>query len=334
VKAVGCGEQLLNFRLGQRFAVEADAHLEVEERLRAEARRRVASDRGRDLRAWWTIRAPGGRNSNDDAGSLKAGLISQQLKSLRGRPPQRVIDLSRLDHRLQPRTFGSRALDRQEQRKQLRFVGSACLFAQRAAERQVLRLGLRRESSRISRQKREWRLIIPTVLGKIEMHAADGMPRGISPVKKRLDRRLRFGELGSKRCRGLGPECFENRRREVLRALHRRRGRYECFELVGRGRGDDRVVGREIGMGADGRDQPRPEVSPVTQVCRERGPNLAGAELEQSVTRAATEGGSKPVHRRSRQRERVVLNVNSKWPRGVSESDAIVGGSIDGVTPP
>jgi hypothetical protein len=44
VKAVGCGEQFLNFRLGQRFAIEADAHLEVEERLRAEASRRLASD--------------------------------------------------------------------------------------------------------------------------------------------------------------------------------------------------------------------------------------------------------------------------------------------------
>ena len=96
--------------------------------------------------------------------------------------------------------------------KQLRFVGSACVFAQRAAERQVLRLGLRRESGRISRQKREWRLIIPPVLGKIEMHAADEMPRGFS-LKKRLDRRLRFGELGSKRCGGLSPECFENRSR-------------------------------------------------------------------------------------------------------------------------
>ena len=317
VKAVGCGEQLPNLRLGQRFAIEADAHLEVEERLRANARRRLASDRGGDLRTWWTICTPGGRNSNDDAGSLEAGRISQQLKSLRGRPPQRVIDLSRLDHRLQPRTFGSGALDRQEQRKQLRLVGSACVFAQRAAERQVLRLGLRRESGRISRQKREWRLIVPPVLGKIEMHAADEMPCGISPVKKRLDRHLRFGELGSKRCRGLSPECFENRSREVLRADHRRRGCHECFELVERGRGDDRVVGREIGMGADGRDQPRAEVAPVAQVYRERCPNLAGAELEQSVTRTATEGGFKPVHQRTRQRERVFLNGEQQVaPRG------------------
>ena len=60
VKAVRRGEQLLNLRLGQRFAVEADAHLEVEQRLRAKARRRLAPDGGRDLRTWWTICAPGG----------------------------------------------------------------------------------------------------------------------------------------------------------------------------------------------------------------------------------------------------------------------------------
>jgi hypothetical protein len=43
------------------------------------------------------------------------------------------------------------------------------------------------------------------------MHAADEMPRGISPVKERLDRFLRLDELGAKRCRGLSPEGFENR---------------------------------------------------------------------------------------------------------------------------
>ncbi len=120
VKAVRRGEQLLNLRLGQRFAVEADAHLEVEQRLRAKARRRLAPDRGRDLRTWRTAGAPGGRNAHDDAGGLETGRVGQQLKRLGGRPPQRVIDLARFDHRLQPRALGGGALHGQEQREQLR----------------------------------------------------------------------------------------------------------------------------------------------------------------------------------------------------------------------
>ena len=162
--------------VGQRFAVEADAHLEVEQRIRAETRRRLAPDGGRDLRTWWTIGAPCGRYAHDDAGGLEAGDIGQQLKRLGGRPPQRVIDLARLDHRLQPRTLGGGALDRQEQREQLRLVGGACVFAQRAAERQVLRPGLRRQVGRVGRQKRERRVIIPAVLGEVEVDAADEMP--------------------------------------------------------------------------------------------------------------------------------------------------------------
>src|SRR6266567_2791098 len=98
VKSVRRGEQLRNLSLGQRFAVKADAHLEVEQRLRAKARWRLDPDSGRDPRTWWTIRAPGGRYAHDDAGSLEAGSIGQQLKRLGGRPPQWVIDLARLDH--------------------------------------------------------------------------------------------------------------------------------------------------------------------------------------------------------------------------------------------
>ena len=133
------------------------------------------------------------------------------------------------------------------------------------------------------------------------MDAADEMPRGTLPLKKRLDRRLRFGELGSKRRDGLSPERFENRGSEVLGAGHRRRGRRECFEFAERGRRDGRVVSREIGMRADGRDQPRGEVAPVADVCWKRGPDFASAELEQSVTRAATEGALEPAQERARQ---------------------------------
>ena len=112
VQASRRGEQLLDLRLGQRFAVEADTHLEVEQRVRAETRRRLAPDRGRDLRTWWTIGPPRGRYAHDDAGGLEARDIGQQLKRLGWRPPQRVIDFARVNHGFQPRTLGGGALDR------------------------------------------------------------------------------------------------------------------------------------------------------------------------------------------------------------------------------
>ena len=59
-------------------------------------------------------------------------------------------------------------------------------------------------------------------------------------------------------------------------------------------------------MRADGRDQPRAEVAPVAEVCWKRGPDLGGAELEQSVTRATTEGALEPAQQRFWRLEGVV----------------------------
>ena len=84
----------------------------------------------------------------------------------------------------------------------------------------------------------------------------------------------------------------------------------------------------EIGMRADGRDQPRGEVAPVAQVCWKRGPDLGGAELEQSVTRATSEGALEPARRaRPAAGARRPSTVNSRWPRGVSASDGMLQGA-------
>ena len=83
------------------------------------------------------------------------------------------------------------------------------------------------------------------------------------------------------------------------------------------------------------RDQPRGEVAPVAEVCWKRGPDLGGAELEQSVTRAASERALRAVRDSvGRRLEASSSTVNSRWPRGVSESDAMIGGPIDGTTLP
>ena len=62
----------------------------------------------------------------------------------------------------------------------------------------------------------------------------------------------------------------------------------------------------EIGMRADGRDKPRGEVAPVAEVCWKRGPDFAGAELEQSMARAASERAFEPAGERGRRLEGVV----------------------------
>ncbi len=166
--------------------------------------------------------------------------------------------------------------------------------------------GLRRQLGCVGRQKRERRLIIAAVLGEIEVHAADEMPRWALPLEKVLDRRLRFGKFGSKRGNDLGPERFKDRGRDVLGARHRRRGRGECFELVERRRRYWRAVRVQIRMRTDGRDEPRGKIAPVAEVRWKRGPDLGGAELEQAVTGATSERAFDAPRERGRRSEDVV----------------------------
>ncbi len=312
VQAVGRGEELLDFRLGQRFAVERDAHLEVEQRLLAEARGRLAADGAGDLRTRRAIRSPRRRYADDDPRGLEAWDIGQELNRVGRRPPERVIDLARVDHRLQPTTVGCGALHGEEQREQPRLVRGACVFAEGAAEWQVLRLGLRRQLRRVGRKKRERRISVSTVFGEVEVDAADQVPRRVPAMQKLLDGRLRFSELGSKRLSDFIPERLENRGRQVLGAVHGRRGRGECLELTERGRRDRRLVRIEIGMRADGRDQPRGEVAPVAEVCRKRGPDFSGAELEQSVTRSPSERVLEARRETGRRRLRGVVRAGQQ----------------------
>jgi hypothetical protein len=59
-------------------------------------------------------------------------------------------------------------------------------------------------------------------------------------------------------------------------------------------------------MRANGRGQPRGEVAPVAEVCWKRSPDFRGTELEESVTRATTEGALEPAQERARRLEGVV----------------------------
>src|SRR5215203_3234157 len=133
------------------------------------------------------------------------------------------------------------------------------------------------------------------------MNATDEMPRWVLPLKKCLDRCLRFRKLGSKRFSDLGPQRLEHRCRDVLG--HRRRSGRERFEFGELGRRYRRMMCVVVGMRANGRDKSSGEVAPVAQVRWKRGSHFGGAELEQSVPRATTEGALEPAQQRARRWE-------------------------------
>jgi hypothetical protein len=76
-------------------------------------------------------------------------------------------------------------------------------------------------------------------------------------------------------------------------------------------------------MHADGRDQPRGEVAPVAKVRWKDGSDFRGAELEQSVARAAGKRAFEPARERGQWLDGVVRNGEQQVARGVSVSDGM-----------
>ena len=107
-------------------------------------------------------------------------------------------DLSRVDHALQPRAIAAGPLHRKQQRQQTALLSGACILPQSLPQRKMLSFRLRRQPRRIGGQKGEGRVLIVAVLGKIEVHTADQVPRGITALKEVLDLASELGQLAAK----------------------------------------------------------------------------------------------------------------------------------------
>src|SRR4051794_39192809 len=99
---------------GQAFAIESDFHLEIEQRVLAESRRRLTTDLRGHLRARRTVSPPGRGHPNHPPGFFRLWDVSQELNAFLGRPPEWVEDLPGTDEGLQPRESPRRALHRKE----------------------------------------------------------------------------------------------------------------------------------------------------------------------------------------------------------------------------
>ena len=80
-------------------------------------------------------------------------------------PALRVIDPLRIDKFANQRALFRRALHGSEQREQRCAVLGACVFLQRAAQREILRFGLLRNPVRVGGQKGKRSFRIALILG-------------------------------------------------------------------------------------------------------------------------------------------------------------------------
>ena len=127
-------------------------------------------------------------------------------------------DLARIDHGLQPRAGLRRALHGKQQGQQTVLVCRARVFAQSLAQRKMLGLGVRREPRGVGGEKGERRVRVLAVLGEIEVHAADQVPRRVPALQEVLYPAFRFRQFDAERSVQFLPESAKDLRGQILRA--------------------------------------------------------------------------------------------------------------------
>src|SRR5215472_7324115 len=90
----------------------------------------------------------------------------------------------------------SRALDRHQKRQQALAVLCPGVLLQRLAERQMLRLRLKRKSRRVGRQECERRVLVLPILREIEVYPAHKVPGGMAAFEELLHCELSDSQFG------------------------------------------------------------------------------------------------------------------------------------------
>ena len=134
-------------------------------------------------------------------------------------------------------------------------------------------------------------VVVATVLGQVQAHLADGVPRRVARVEPVRDRSAMRADLVGERTIELRPARGHPVAVDVLGAVHRRDRAGEPRALVGRAVDLDALaLVLQVGHRAQPGHERAADVAQEGERRRERGVDLGGAEVEECVARAALEG--------------------------------------------
>jgi len=155
----------------------------------------------------------------------------------------------------------------------------------------MLRLRLTRKPCRVGRQECKRRFFVPSVLGEIEVHAANEVPGGMGSFEELLHGELGCGQFSIEGRIDAVPQVGQQGGRQIFCTGHRRNCAGHLLQVVVRWR-------RHRGLGAIRTDSGKrtqrhqvaaPELPPIRQHRWQNGGNLVGAQAQQSVSRAFRE---------------------------------------------
>ena len=211
--------------------------------------------------------------------------------SLVGRPGHRLVDRPRVDQLRQPLALLRGALEWHEEVKQRLPVALRGGFLERARQRAMLHLAAGARARRVGGEEGERMLLVAAVLGQVQAHLADDVPRGVARAQPVRDRTAVSADLVGERAVEVGPARGDPVGVHVLAAVHGRDGAGQPGALV-RGAVDFHALAPllEIGQGAEpGHERPA-EVAQERERRGERRVELGRAQVEQRVPGSTPEG--------------------------------------------
>ena len=168
---------------GERFAIQRQVDLEVEQTVFAERPGRGIADSDLDLGPRRATGFPPIRDSDDDAALFEQGDLLQERVGLAGRPCLRMKNRPRIQQRPRQAALLRGALDRGQQARQDRAVPRAGVFLQSAAQWQMLWFALIGNPVGVGGKKREGMVRVAFVFREVERDPADDIPHRVQRLE-------------------------------------------------------------------------------------------------------------------------------------------------------
>ena len=289
------GQQVANLRGGERFAVKRDIHTEIEQRVLSQPGRRLGAHRARHLRPRRTVAAPRRRHAHHHARRLQLRDVPQKLQGLPRRPAQRMKDLARIDHGLQPgQSSPTRAAP-----EAAGTAGGPCSRRPRirAAPGPAADAAPWPAPTAASYRSREMRTAHPGSLrfsATLKCTRPTRFQAGLRRFRNSCTPHLDSASSIAKAASEFLPQSVQHRGRQIFGARHRRRCRAQCAPVL-RLRGRNAHTPGVLLPGADRGHVACAEFAPIGIHRRKRRPHFVRAQQQNAVARTAFQSDPQAV---------------------------------------
>ena len=262
---------------GNRRAIQRELGVKIHEGFEPDPGRLASPYGDLDFRPGWP---PPCGHPNKQPSRFKSRNPSEKLMGLACREDLGLVDPLRLHKTAHKFTLRRCTLHRSQQRKESLSVFCPGKLFKRAAEREMLRRRLVRKPMRIGSQKGERMRHALFILGQVEGHAPDQIPKRVLGFQPALSSIFRAADSFKNQGVQFLPKACQLYRIQVFRPSHRRSGGRDLLKFERMGIGDSFMLQRVVGM-AERRKIPQRKRPPKTFNRRHCGLDISSRQMQQ-----------------------------------------------------